>query len=356
MTRRSVKNVLHRIQNLPRGANLLRYLANKGRLLALHLSRSANVAYPPTIMFEVTNHCQLKCVTCPREYAFGKQMDKGFMDFERFKAVMDEASPYLDSVGLTGLGETFLYQDLPRAAEYVRAKNRGIRIFVSTNAHLENSPEIVAQLVRERAIDTIQISIDGVGEVYNRVRVQGDFAAFQRNVRHIAQIAAPTETKIMFNMVVLEENYAQMADLFEFAHREGIKHVTYTPLNLAAVTDKDLSYYRLFTSEKFLRELRRLRETAERYPEMTCSPPNFSENRPFEICRFPWWHVYITWNGYLVPCCAKPFPKELHFGNVFEDGLLNTLNSARFQQFRTLWLTRQMPPFCARCYGYTPSR
>ena len=113
MTRRSVKNVLHRIQNLPRGANLLRYLANKGRLLALHLSRSANVAYPPTIMFEVTNHCQLKCVTCPREYAFGKQMDKGFMDFERFKAVMDEASPYLDSVGLTGLGETFLYQDLP---------------------------------------------------------------------------------------------------------------------------------------------------------------------------------------------------------------------------------------------------
>jgi MoaA/NifB/PqqE/SkfB family radical SAM enzyme len=83
-------------------------------------------------MLEVTNQCNLACITCPREYAYGDQMAKGFMDLEKMKKVVDDAFPYIDSIGLTGLGETFMYKKLPEIVDYIRRKNDGIIISVST--------------------------------------------------------------------------------------------------------------------------------------------------------------------------------------------------------------------------------
>jgi MoaA/NifB/PqqE/SkfB family radical SAM enzyme len=61
-------------------------------------------------MLELTNHCNLACTTCPREYDYGKEMEPGTMTVENAKAVIDQIWPYLDSIGLTGMGETFLFR------------------------------------------------------------------------------------------------------------------------------------------------------------------------------------------------------------------------------------------------------
>ncbi len=42
----------------------------------------------------------------------------------------------------------------------------------------------------------------------------------------------------------------------------------------------------------------------------------------FKKCHLPWNHFYVSWDGYMTPCCAKPFPKELNFGNVFDTSLM----------------------------------
>ncbi len=101
--------------------------------------KSTKVAHPSSIMLEVTNHCNLKCITCPREYQYGEDMDKGFMDIKQLKKVVDEVYPYVDSIGLTGLGETLMYKQLPEALKYIRSKNKGIITTISINAHLPNS-------------------------------------------------------------------------------------------------------------------------------------------------------------------------------------------------------------------------
>ena len=104
MTKRKFRKMVKRAYYLPRGIDLLKYLLNKIHSFYLNKTNSLKVAHPSTIMLEVTNLCNLKCLTCPREYLFGEQMDKGFMDFEKLKTVIDEAYPYIDSIGLTGLG------------------------------------------------------------------------------------------------------------------------------------------------------------------------------------------------------------------------------------------------------------
>ena len=75
-----------------------------------------------------------------------------------------------------------------------------------------------------------------------------------------------------------------------------------------------------------------------------------SDLKGFITCPYPWKGFYITWDGFLVPCCAKPFPKEKNFGNVFKKGLLNCLNDKDFIEFRAMAKKNITPDFCKRCH------
>src|ERR1700760_1865520 len=110
LNKRRLKKITNRLKNLPRGVNFFRYSGNKLHGAFLKATRSTKVPFPSSIMLEVTNHCNLGCITCPREYGFGQEMDKGTIDAAQMHKVIDEVAPYIDSIGLTGLGETLLYK------------------------------------------------------------------------------------------------------------------------------------------------------------------------------------------------------------------------------------------------------
>jgi len=76
MNKRKLKKAIKRITNLPRGKYLFLYTANKIKQFYLKTIKSTKVAFPSTIMLELTNHCNLACTTCPRESRYGKEMDK----------------------------------------------------------------------------------------------------------------------------------------------------------------------------------------------------------------------------------------------------------------------------------------
>lgn len=347
MTKRKLKRGVKRAIHLPRGIDLLRYIFNKINSYNLTRKKSINVAYPSTIMLEVTNHCNLKCITCPREYLFGEQMDKGYMDFNELKKIVDDAYPYIDSIGLTGLGETFLYKNIIEAVDYIKSKSKGIIVSCSINAHLKNSVKIVEQLVNK--IDTIQVSMDGIGEIYNKVRLRGDFDLFESNLKQIADITKDSNTDLMINVVIVKENYHQIAEMIEFVNDLKIRYLNMIPINLVAKTDEDISYYNFFFSDEFLKELNRAKLTAKKYKQLEFTYSELTRDSEFTMCKYPWNYFYISWDGYLPPCCAKPFPKELNLGNVFQDGLINALNSVEFQNFRKIWYNKEMPDFCEKC-------
>ena len=137
---------LHRISTVLRRTrwdfSLLPYAANKLHALLLRLFRSKSVAYPSNVMLELSNQCNLHCTTCAREYAYGRSMDRGFMPPQRAKSIIDQLLPRLDSIGLTGMGETFLYPHLLEIARYIRQKKPAVVISLSTNAQV---PRFVEQ-------------------------------------------------------------------------------------------------------------------------------------------------------------------------------------------------------------------
>lgn len=347
MNTRRVRKALKRVSLLPKNKYLFYYLTNKLRHYYLKAIKSTKVAYPSTIMLELNNHCNLACTTCPREYAFGKAMSKGRMNMERAKEIIDELWPYLDSVGLTGMGETFIFKEIEEIVDYIKAKNKGIIISVSTNAVLPNFIELVAGVIGK--MDTIQISIDGLGEVYNSIRINAKFEELDKNIRLMASMCEGTGTDLMLNMVVTKENHFQMADLIEYADEAGIKYMDFSLFNLASVTDIDRSYYDFYKTPIFLKSVEDLDERMLTVKNVEVLQRNFKTENSFQKCPLPWSHFYISWDGYIPPCCAKPFPKELNFGNVYNNKVMDMLNSEKYKWFRRMWFANETPDFCQKC-------
>lgn len=309
------------------------------------LFKDTTVKKPDSFMMEVTNLCNLRCITCAREYEYGQQMNTGSMDFERFKKTIDEVAPFAKSIGLTGLGETLLYRHLHEAVDYIHEKINEPEIFISTNANLPNAPQILADLSGK--VGTVQISIDGVDEKYNEIRLKGDYGRFIENVKKISRIP---DIEFIFNMVVLEKNYTQMSQVVEVAHEMGISEVQFNTFNLASVTAQEVNDYGLYISEKFLAEYGKAAELADKLGVKFGSFFDFDTAPGFQKCPYPWAAFYITWDGYLAPCCTKPFPLELNFGNVFREGVMNCINSSSFRQFRKMWYENKNPGFCNKCH------
>ena len=348
INKRRIQKAIRRLSNLPGGWNFVLYTSNKIHERALRLIKSPKIAHPSSIMLEVTNHCNLKCITCPREYQYGEEMAKGFMDIEQLKKVVDQAYPYVDSIGLTGLGETLMYKQLPEALEYIRSVNKGIITTISINAHLPGTIEMVEKIADN--LDTLQISMDGVGTIYEDVRLRSDFDIFYNNVKQIVEICKNKRADVMFNFVAIKENYHNMAEVIEIAAELGVSDVNITPFNVAAVTAHNIDYYDFFHTDAFKNEVIRAKEMADSKDGVRLTMWDIHSKNEFQKCHLPWSHFYISWDGYATPCCAKPFPKELNFGNIFDDGLMHCLNTPGYLEFRKLWYKNEVPEFCEKCH------
>lgn len=348
MKRRKLLRAIKRLKQLPAGMALIKYAGNKLQHVGLKATRSTRVAWPSTIMLELSAHCNLRCTICPREYDYGKNMDMGFMNPEKAKLLIDQTWPYLDSIGLTGMGETFLYPHLEEIVDHIRSKNKGIVISVSINAYAPKTLEYATSL--KNKIDTIQVSIDGLFEVYDSIRHGSDFEKFSSNLTNLAEILRGSKTDLMLNMVVTRENYFQMAHMLEFANRLGINYVNFTIFNLAAVTGIDSGYYKFFHSEEFMAAKQELEQVSSKFRAIETSFWESGPKKGFRNCPFPWTHFYICWNGEVAPCCAKPFPKEVSFGNAFTTPILQILNNGNYRNFRKMWQKNQTHPFCQKCH------
>ena len=346
---RKIRLALHRLKNLPSNKYLCKYLLNKVHQISLKFGKQERVAYPSTIMLELTNQCNLACTICAREYDYGRNMDIGQMDFELAKKILDETMPYLDSLGLTGLGETFLYKKLNEVVDYIRQRNNSIIISLSTNASFRGFIDTAAPLVGK--VNTLQVSVDGLGDTYESIRKNASFRQLDDNLRQLSELCKGTGTSIMLNMVVTKDNYHQMSEMFAYARSYKINYLNLARFNIASATEVDDDYYDFYHTEEFLAELKVLEQAITLDKSIHVSKPTLEYDGAFSKCIFPWSHFYITWNGFVVPCCVKPFPKVMNFGSLHEETPITILNNKKYREFRRAWNLHEVPVFCRRCVG-----
>ena len=345
MNSRHVKMGINLIRHTRLNRDFILYISNLYKWKRLDKMHTLEEPFPTGLMLELGNRCNLHCITCPREYQYGKQMDQGFMPLDKAKAIIDELYPYLTSIGLTGLGETLLYPHLLEILQYIKSKKPAIQTTISTNANFIGFIEKITPLLPY--LDSIQFSVDGVGETYETIRPNTDFSVIEDNICRI--VALKPKSELMINTVITKENYRHLISILEFCQKVGIHSVNFNRMNLASIPEKRKEYTEFFTSNEYNDVIQLLNSSKAQYKSLTFGGYRTEGNLQFQDCGFAWYHHYITWDGYIVPCCAKPFPKELQFGNVFENGVMAVINSDKAKAFRRCWQQNETPEFCRYC-------
>lgn len=346
LNKRKIKLILKRLRNLPRGLSFFAYTYNMIRLMLAKKFRWTTLPIPDTVMLEVTNNCQLKCKMCAREHEYGEEMDCGFMDIDKAKKFLDKYAKYFNRIALTGLGEPLLYPKLIELADYIKKSNKGIAIFVSINAQLPNLTPKLHALVPY--VDTLQVSLDGVDEVYDKIRVNGDSKVVIENIKTLVGLQKEHDFNLLVNTVVFEDNYKSMADIVELTNELGVQELIFNTINQVAYK-KPWHDSSMYHSPEFEEECQKAELKAKELG-LQFTFNKHSKDVFFSDCPYLWGHLTVTWDGYLVPCCAKPFPKLMNFGNIFEKPLLECVNHKDLVAFRELSNKNKPPKFCDNCH------
>lgn len=138
--------------------------------------------YPLQIDFELNRSCNLKCPMCTwsdPDAAQGRRAD--WFSLEHFREIVEAGVPQgLCGVGLNGVNEPLIRQDLPRFVQ--AARNAGVLdVMLHTNGTLLNG--VMADRLIRAGLTRLMVSLDATTQAtYDQIRVGADLRIVEANI------------------------------------------------------------------------------------------------------------------------------------------------------------------------------
>jgi MoaA/NifB/PqqE/SkfB family radical SAM enzyme len=219
-------------------------------------ARSGQLPAPPSAWWIVTRACNLKCFYC---FANARKRDPDELDTAEAKAVLDDfADNGLMFVTFLG-GEPLTRRDIYELVDY--STDLGIYTALLTNG-LNVTERKIDRLV-DAGLEMIGVSIDSKDDaVHDAVRgVAGSLAGAKATIRHAIKRGLRTSVRI----VVTEDSFPAIPDLFRWAVNEGVEELILLPIFMVGRAAGGTEDRRadVIGKDLFLQTLHRLREIGE---------------------------------------------------------------------------------------------
>ena len=141
--------------------------------------------YPLLVDIELSSLCNLKCPMCYTiTDEFAEKVNTTRMDWDLYTKIIDEIGGKVPAIRLSLRGEATLHKRFVDCIRY--AKERGIKE-VSFLTHGGKLTLPFFEKITEAGIDWITISIDGIGETYERIRKPLKFDELLAKIKAIKQ-------------------------------------------------------------------------------------------------------------------------------------------------------------------------
>lgn len=335
-----------------------------------HTAENVPVPRPRYVQVEPVGQCNLRCQMCPVVFRDDGPASgaPAFMALDVYQRLLDQL-PELEHLHLQGLGEPTMH---PQFFEMVElAKARGVRVTINTNLTVLN--ERRAARCVESGLDIIHVSMDAASsDTYARIRKGSRLDRVLRNLEFLTQAkrrAASVLPELKLVTVVMRQNLAELVDLVRLAHRFDIRSMfvqhlchdfgestlpdRYRPMR-SFVDDQTLLHEDAelieehFTvarqeADRLSIDLRLPRIVPREHPVGTPGP---------QRCDWPWRGAYITYQGYLLPCCMISTPDRMHLGHLDEGSLADHWNGTAYTRFRAQLDSEVPPEICSSCAIY----
>lgn len=160
--------------HLRRGkGHLYRYIRNRFRW-HYYPEWQKVTEYPEHVDLEMSSACNMKCPMCyTTTERFKKEIPKKMLNWDTLKCILDEiGGGKVFSIRLSLRGEPTLHKDYIKTLKY--AKEVGIPEVSSLTNALKLNEQMMRDMI-EAPLDWLTISVDGVGETYNKIRFPAKF-------------------------------------------------------------------------------------------------------------------------------------------------------------------------------------
>ena len=285
--------------------------------------------YPPAVMIEPSNICNLQCPLCPSGNGTLSRQ-RGLMSLSGFQGIVDQIHHKVGMLILWNQGEPYLNPQFNQMVAY--AAERKLYTMTSTNASLPMEPEAIVR----SGLDRIIISMDGISEeTYNGYRVGGDYALVLDNMQKLIQTKKRLGSKtpcIDWQFIVMRQNEHEIPAVRTKARELGVDRLDFKTVQI--YKPEDVIY--LPKDHKL-----------SRY---------HAEGQDFELankllnrCRRLWTQPVINWDGELSICC---YDKDVLFkiGKVYDADFYELWTSDKMNKMRAKILQdRQSIEICRNC-------
>lgn len=273
---------------------------------------------PPSLQIEPTNHCNLNCICCP---ALVSSREKGYMDFDLFRRIIDDASQIgVKRVHLYLHGEPMLHPQIVDMIRYVKSKAIGFHL--TTNGTPFNRQKIEAILCSGvNSADHIIFSILGYSKkVHGKIMKGVDHDKVLKNIDDFLElrkkhgINGPVIETIFYAMPENE----QEKDQFVKHWRRKVDHA---------------------------RTIGRISEQFSGFKRQEC---NVAPRK--RTCTNLWERMVIFWNGDVTRCIADVDGNYL-LGSLDGQSIKEVWNSEPLWSIKKIHKEKQFQkvPLCFRC-------
>ncbi len=266
-----------------------------------YMRRHADPGYfPLRVWVEVTNRCNLKCPMCPNKDI--PDQDKGLMDFDLYKKIMDQVGPRANDIYLFHRGEPLLH---PRLADMIAyAKKSAATVRIHTNGTLLDKDK-TEQLIAS-GLDFISFSFDGYHPAaYEQNRVNSKFEPTLQSIIDFLKTKKERKSRRPYTVLQVIEYESgkdvkkqRQAFLKQFEGLPLDRFVTRKPHNWGGLVE-------------------------------TAAP----KHKGYVPCTFLWYALVVLYNGDVLPC-PQDFSARLKLGNIQDSSLEAIFHGPKMQDLR----------------------
>ena len=263
---------------------------------------------------------------------------------------MVDRLPKLKRIDLTGIGESLMNREFYNIVQFL--KSRGL--YVTLNDNFTLMTEEAARRILELGVDQIFLSMDGATKhTYERIRVGANFNKVVANARRLIQMKhelGQHRPEVKINTVVCLTNYQELPSIVELASEIGIGMVQFVNvITFDNTTGLDTTAARPEVEGKFTEALKRARDLG------ILVKVELFDKRPVEECDFPWRRNFVTYDGYVHPCCYttqtgdRKTQNQRSFGNLLGQPFFKIWEHQSYRHFRQKMKSGILPQACENC-------
>ncbi|MGD0995604.1 MAG: radical SAM protein [Candidatus Bathyarchaeia archaeon] len=275
---------------------------------------------PRVVSTELTNDCNLNCNMC---YRGKRRAGVGYMDFDLFKRVVDEAAQIGDvTLSLFLGGEPTLHPRFDKLIEYAMSHRRRLyEVGFDTNGMLMDKRK--SECIVRSGVDYVIFSLEGIGGLTENIRLGSVYEVVERNILNLLDIRGNhTKPRVSTNTTISVQSDSELKAIYDRWHGK------LDAVSFNACLDENFRIINWSTLHRW----------NPRY-----KLPQF--------CTMPFYQIHVLWNGDVTYCCHD-INSEGIVGNVYDNSLIDIWRGDRLAAIRQGILCGKKVGLCSKCMKF----